>query len=49
MTSVQALEIWQMYISIIYVMTAYGSALTAGHFEKPEVTKGSNPLHSVPR
>ena len=45
----QALKIWQVYISIPFVMAETGSALTAGHFEKPKVTKGSNPLHSVPR
>ena len=49
MTSVQALESWQVYISIPLVKADIGSALTAGHFEKPKVTKGSNPLHSVPR
>jgi hypothetical protein len=36
-------------ISIIPVTAAYGSALTAGHLEKPQVTKGSCPFRSVPR
>jgi len=49
MTFAQTLEILQVYISISCVMADIGSALTAGHFEKPKVTKGFHPLHSVPR
>ncbi|EJM64973.1 hypothetical protein PMI31_05942, partial [Pseudomonas sp. GM55] len=30
-----------VYISIAAVTAAYGSALTAGYLEKPQVTKGS--------
>ncbi|CAI8942832.1 Secreted protein [Pseudomonas sp. IT-P253] len=36
-------------ISVFLVMAAYGSALTAGHLEEPQVTKGSCPFRSVPR
>ena len=49
MTFAQMLEILQVYISISFVKADMGSALTAGHFEKPKVTKGFHPLHSVPR
>ncbi|MDR9750004.1 hypothetical protein RG836_00960, partial [Pseudomonas sp. SZMC_28357] len=45
MTLYQALEIWRVYTSISWVMATMGSALTAGHFEKPKVTKGFHPLH----
>ena len=49
MTMFQALDFLQVYISISLMMAEIGSALTAGHYEKPKVTKGFNPLHSVPR
>jgi hypothetical protein len=47
------LAIW-VYISVIQVTTTYGSALTAGYFEKRnaarrQVTKRSCPRRSVPR
>jgi hypothetical protein len=47
------LAIW-VYISVPAVMAAYGSALTAGYFEKRnaarrKVTKRSCPRRSVPR
>ncbi|WP_150642624.1 hypothetical protein [Pseudomonas fluorescens] len=32
-----------MYISVSAVTATYGSALTAGHLEKPQVTKGFCP------
>ncbi|MGF6486334.1 hypothetical protein ABH904_000107 [Pseudomonas frederiksbergensis] len=36
--------ILRVYISVAAVMAANGSALTAGHLEKPQVTKGFLPL-----
>ncbi|CAI8797864.1 Secreted protein [Pseudomonas brassicacearum] len=44
-----------VFISVISVTAAYGSALTAGHFwksrepDQPKVTKSALPHHSAPR
>jgi len=40
--------LWE-YISVAAVTGTQGSALTAGHLEKPQVTKGSCPFHSASR
>ncbi|SDO77468.1 hypothetical protein SAMN04490208_4906 [Pseudomonas poae] len=41
---------FSVYISVVAVTAAYGSALTAGHFWKnPKVTKRLSPHHSAPR
>ena len=39
----QATFFWWVYISDSYVMAAMGSALTAGHLEKRQVTKRPRP------
>ncbi|MNR26360.1 hypothetical protein D3C85_1435680 [compost metagenome] len=45
----QAISVLWVYISVAAVTATQGSALTAGHLEKPQVTKGSCPFRSVPR
>jgi hypothetical protein len=40
--------LWE-YISVSAVTGTQGSALTAGHLERPQVTKGSCPFHSASR